>query len=293
MECWLRKVGLDDAEFTTSAGNGRVHFYAGSGGQSSGAATSSFQGGAAFPSAMGFWSDGMQLAKYDIVIFSCEGDTFSNTKPQQALQALYDYTAIGGRAFASHWHRYWFRTAAEVANGGKVVFPAGPTSPFEPFGTWADQADPAPDGACTVANGGNQCVYGTINTGFPKGQAMDKWLGNVGALQGGKLPIRESRDNISAVDSTKATEWISLGGGSPVEYLSFNTPIPKPDDQKCGRVVYSDLHVSSGDTPGRPWPSGCRTTDLSPQEKALEFMLFDLSSCIQSDSVPPTPPTVQ
>ena len=42
-------------------------------------------------------------------------------------------------------------------------------------------------------------------------------------------------------------------------------------------------------------PTDCVARDLSPQEKALEFMLFDLSACIVPNNVAPKPPpgTVQ
>jgi len=276
MECFLRKVGLEDGEFSAGGASGRVHFYAGSpsGNQAATAQFDGAHGGARFSAAEGLWSSAANLSKYDIVLLSCEGQTSPETKPQPALDALYDYTSKGGRVFASHWHRYWFDPRGD--NNGAV----SGTTKFGNLGTWNDdQKFPATVGA-------------TVDVSFPKGKAMQEWLGNVGALTGMKLPIDGAKKNLESVNAANAQQWITYPSPAAVEYMSFNVPTGVPDEQKCGRAVYSDLHVSSGvgDRPGPAWPAGCKTAELSPQEKALEFMLFDLSSCIQSDRAPPTPP---
>ena len=266
LECLLRKdkIGLDDAEFTTEKGGGRVHLYAGSGG-----ATNQFASGGGLTHAQNVWSSSASLKKYDVVLLSCEGDAYPSTKPAAALQAMLDYTSGGGRVFASHWHEYWF------SNG---------PMPFPSTGTWNNRKDPQ-----------NPAVA-TIDTSFPKGVAFRDWMVNVsGSTTPGQVTITDPRHNLDAVNVPKGQQWISLQNQNArnvtaVEYMSFNTPVDTAPANQCGRVVYSDLHVASADAHGPAWPDGCTSKGLSPQEKALEFMLFDLSSCIQTDSQPPTPP---
>jgi hypothetical protein len=284
LECLLRKVGVDDSEFSTAGGPGRVHLYAGGSwtdGQSvnhpaGSSFASTLNGGAAFAGAASLWGSVSTLQPYDMVLMACEGELNDTAKPPAARQALYDYEGVGGRVFASHWHRFWFSD--------------GP-SPVPSVGAWMDQPDPAATGVTATA---------AIDTSFPKGLALRDWLVNVGASTiPGQLPIKDSKDNLSSVDPSEAQQWITMpnpnalsdaGGKAAIEYMTFNTPIQQPASAQCGRVVYSDLHVSSGDVTGQPFPAGCITTDLSPQEKALEFMLFDLSSCVQSDTVAPVVP---
>jgi hypothetical protein len=286
MECLPLRMGIDPAEFTTEAGTGRIHLYAGHDDidpshltldgrpQASTKMFDAQHGGNALTPSTTLWNGLDNLKKYDVVILSCEGSLIPDDKPVAARQALYDYESLGGRVFASHFHHLWFSQ--------------GPM-PVPQVGTWGDL--PAPP---------NPSV-GKIDTSFPKGNAMADWLVNVGAsTTRGELTIHLGRDNASAVNPMMATQWITVDNPnvtppSAVEFLSYNAPLNAPDDKVCGRAVFNDLHVSAtsmGDKPGLPFPASCELKDLSDQEKALEFMLFDLSSCVRKDDQPPEPPAI-
>jgi hypothetical protein len=264
LECLLRKIGLDPEEFTLSSGSGRVNLFHGNGG--TGQYDNSMNGGAPLEQAQPFWSDLGTLMSYDIVLLACEGDQNGGEKSQAARQAMQDYANAGGRIFMSHWHNVWLEQ--------------GPGN-WPNVAAWDFQGDPP------------QPYTGIVDQGFPKGLAMADWLLFVGASSVlGELPISAPQHTLDTVDTALATRWIygqSPDAGS-VKYFSFNAPMGAPDDQLCGRVVFSDIHVSSGDQVGSDFPNGCTTQGLTPQEKALVFMLFDLSACITPDDEPPIPP---
>jgi hypothetical protein len=279
LECLPRRLGIDESEFTTSGGSGRIHLFAGADNTEGGAndiATKAFapthNAGASLPPATELWASVDSLKKYDVVILSCEGGTLEDQKSPASRQALYDYASLGGRVFASHWHRFWFSD--------------GP-APVPQVGTWRDREEP------------EDPSVGTIDTSFPKGAALADWLVNVNAsTTPGQMEIIQPRDNIQAVDPTVARQWITVQNDNypeaptAIQYLSFNAPLGAAEEQTCGRAVFTDLHVSAtgNDTPGDPFPASCEARELSSQEKAVSFMLFDLSACIQNDDEPPKPP---
>jgi hypothetical protein len=210
-----------------------------------------------------------------MVLLSCEGAETSGMNQQ----AMHEYATAGGRIFASHYHYAWF-------NSGPY---AG-----ENLARWT----PGAMGSDDIGD-----ITASIVTSFPKGKALSDWLGNVSALTGGRLAIQQARHNADVGAANKPSQsWIVADNGAAgaTEYFSFETPTnAAPTDagvpNYCGRVVYSDLHVgaASNDYSGgfdAVVPSGCSTGELSPQEKALEFMLFDLSSCVTPDTAPPIPP---
>jgi hypothetical protein len=233
---------------------------------------------------------------YDVTLLSCEAAETFNANPA-VLEA---YLNAGGRVYASHYHYAWF---------------SGPLATAQTYGTNSDWSNLATWTADTsIAAGPVGGVVDTTLNGsgmpFPKGAALQQWLQNVGALgQNGvasaEVSIYQPRFNAAvAATNTGSQSWINadMASGAPNQtmYFSFDTPLNAPLGpgglpQYCGRAVFSDLHVSGNPstTDTHPPPGGCQDTDLSPQEKALEFMLFDLSSCVIPDSVAPSVPILQ
>ena len=322
LQCLFTRMGIDTAEFTNPDGTGSINIFEDNYSVSSSAAyDSGFNGGAKWPSANDLWSDLPTMMKYDVVLMACGGtneryegdktpllpDATGYFPPNSSGNILSDamklnmvqYLSKGGRTFAEHYHWGWLRSYPPKKDVTKYPCVAGGT---------ANPCSIAPDGhapfgeVATWDTGGSSSlgtsISALVDTTFPKGQAFDKWLVSVGAsTTPGSLVLG------SDVKSTALTtlpgvsqQWIyQTSPASYVHYFTFNAPVGEPAAAQCGRFVFTGVHVSSGATntdPKKTFPSSCLAHDLSSQEKALEFMFFDLSSCIQSDKGVPTPPPV-
>ncbi len=264
LQCMVRRLGISDSEFTPEGGTGRVNLFAGHGGTSKYVA--GINGGATLTSAPTFWGAQANLNKYDVLLYSCDGqeDSFSSNtteKPAASRALLESYLNAGGRAFLSHWHHYWVEFGSTAFKGLINFQPAGnpPTDHLNDIGTGT--AD--------------------IDMSFAKGQAMANWLRNVqGSSTLGKINLTAVQNTIKSANAGTQT-WIRLPANDNTQYVSFNTPVGVPPANQCGRAVISDLHISAGDNVSDPFPMGCKSNPLSPQEKALIFMFFDLASCIE------------
>jgi len=301
LECLMIRIGVPASEYVAGAGgSGHVHIFAGGdpnggggfgGGGRVGHPESPGMPGAP-PSDTSLWDSQAHLMPYDITLLSCEGAETYDAKPD----VLEQYLNAGGRAFASHFHYSWFSGPIQSAGSNTYSAPADWGSNLATWGQGGGGGfSNGPIGGVIdqTLNGGNQP--------FAKGQALYQWLGLNNALGQNGVPAHELSiyqpryDAVVGSGNKPSQPWITSDTGNHTMYFSFDTPVnapPAPDGgapNYCGRAVFSDLHVagnpSTNDNP--PPPGGCSTGDLSPQEKALEFMLFDLSSCVVPDSTPP------
>ena len=273
LECLIRKIGVDDSEIGTAGEPQRIHLYAdpGSGG---GQGANKFADGRNFADSKTLWGTVDALKAYDIAIFSCEGAQHAETKSQSDMDAVKAYADFGGRVFLSHWHNIWIEGATQDDGPNTPQAPSVWTS----IAQWDDDADDNFQGADTID---------TVNN--PKGNAFASWMLAVqGSTVRGQVDIinDSGRKTARGVDNSKAERWVFFQDGNSQlpQNFQFTTPNEADLDKRCGKVVFSDMHVSAGrgsssSSPGTPFPGGC-VGDLTAQEKALAFMFFDISSCV-------------
>jgi hypothetical protein len=291
LECLFSRMGIDAAEYTGDPkGAGRIHIFTG-GNPANGPVGATTNAPVSQPSYQSLWNADASMLQYDLVLLSCEGaETAFLT--DTARSVLSDYASAGGRVFASHFHYAWFT-------------PTGPFSTFKPaLATW--QAGSQMVGNATSETNSEIVTAFSNGQSFPGGTAFKAWLQGVGALTDGGLPLYNAHNNVTLDNAnTLSKPWITLDPSSPApnatEYFSFDLPYGLSPSEECGRIVYSGLHVSGGagvqsvpgvspDYPsGSVVPDGCASRALTPQEKALEFMVFEMSACTTPAPVSPPP----
>jgi hypothetical protein len=244
LECVLRKIGISDSEFTSPSGGGRVNLFEGS-----------YAGGLTLaPVVMEdqLWSTQAALDAYDAILLSCQGTPIPMATPA-VQQNLINYANAGGRVFATHSSYGWLYNDA----------------PFSTTADW-DVEQAYPDDQT-----------GSVDQSSAAGQLFAQWLLQVRASTTlGQIPLQQVRHDFDGVISPSQS-WITIDNpAAPVAY-SFGTPVGAPAAGQCGRVMFDDIHVElPTGTTSTTFPSGCAAGALSPQEKVVEFMLFELDACV-------------
>jgi hypothetical protein len=273
LECVLRKIGIDDSQVGNptspayGAGDPRLQLYVGDPSKDSEAT-----GGASYNSSTPLedklWGSTTTLDQYDQVLLACQGG--ADTRSAAALANMQDYANVGGRVYATHYSYDWIFTN-------------------KPWSTTAGWTDP------DTGNDPPTPVTSYVDMTFTKGVAFAQWLVYSGAsATAGQVPIENSRHDFSTPLANGGQQWLyskKPSSDTPLHY-TFDTPVGVPAASQCGRVLYSDFHVNNADTdPSTDYPSECDSSPMTAQEKVLEFMIFDLASCIPGNPPPPPPPT--
>src|SRR6185503_20123729 len=224
LECLLRRIGIADTEFTLDSGMGRVHMYQGGATDGEGEGSAGLAGGGMFAYAGTLYSSPTKLASYDMIILNCEGGQLADSKSPY-LTNMENYMNAGGKVFFSHLHFYWLNHGSDDLQGTANYIGVGEDLP--------------------------QPATALVNTTFQKGAALADWLQTTQATTTrGSLVIYQGQHSVSGVNPP-TQEWIYVPMNpnedniKSTQYMTFATPTTVPEEQKCGRVVMTDLHINA------------------------------------------------
>ena len=270
--------------------SGRIHIFHGDGGSNTTPA--------APVASTGLWPNDTTMAvadmmPYDITLLTCEGHETTGGGggggrgggggglSAMKQQGLFDYAAQGGRVFASHYHYAWFNT--------------GPFARAQP----RDVDDRAPDDI-----GGHRREHRSDHAAGRRGRSraagheavaherqradrQRRAAHRAGAPQRG----RHRREHAVDARGSSPTRRPQPREARPSTSRSTRRSAWRPPSSAVAsctatctserrRATTARRRTSSRSPANAVVPSGCANNALSPQEKALEFMLFDLSGCI-------------
>jgi hypothetical protein len=208
------------------------------------------------PTQASLMGNALTLNQYDVLMLPCEGTNI--LKPAQELANLINFANAGGRVYTSHYSYSWMYQ----------------NPPFNGVASWIGiSSSPTPDPGVA-----------TVDTSFTAGQTLATWLQDVGATTTlGQMTLSTLRKDTNGVIAPTQS-WLTLNdssAGNPVMQFVFDTPIAPAGQtvNQCGRVLYNEYHVESGSSSAtQSFPKECTvSTAMTPQEKLLEYMLFELT----------------
>ncbi len=262
------------------------------------------------------WQSRQSFEYYDIALFSCECGENTQTKPQVARQALHDWLDEGGKVFASHYHYTWFKDGpadfqgvanwipgvSGSASGGGNYYIDTSFAKGQTFHDWLQNVG-ALDGADTINVGAVATSVTTVNSPatswiYDKPTNDTKYLsfltpvGGIVPEAGAPAPAAPGPDaSAPPVDASADGAAEASAPAGPEAGAATTPPMETNAPTYCGKAVFTDLHTNSTLTSSvANIPDGCSGAALNDQQKALEYLFFDLSACVSLETDVPSPP---
>jgi hypothetical protein len=270
VECVLLKMQVDSAEFQDPGGPGRIDLYLGNDGAFAGVGGPGASYSPNTPGESSLMESQTTLNQYDVLMLPCQGAALNKSAAE--LSNYVSFANAGGRVYSSHYSYDYMDNNPNLS----------------PVADWAPGIGFPSDGA--LMNGG----VATVDTSFSQGETLAQWLQLVGATTTqGQMSINTLRHDMRGVIAPTQS-WLALNDpadGNPVMQFVYNAPVGGKN--QCGRVLFNEYHVETGveGTAKNPvsFPKECSAgTTLNPQEKLLEYSLFELTNDGGQPTISPT-----
>lgn len=250
MECVLRKIGLPDGTFDLYED------------------AVSRKSPTPLPSFKDLVNNLQKMKTYNIIFINCTANTFESELTKTLVrQNITDYVQSGGRLYVTDWSYDWI----EQVEG---------FSPFIDFEPGASGTAPEPHNAAALGADGLQ-ISATI-----KDPVLSAWLANFpGAINTGSSHIEHFLIDWVMMHKlgTETKLWVEGQVRSQQGDIVGTKPLTVTFNFKnCGKILYTSYHTEGRESEilPEPYPNYCNTT-MSPQDRILEFLIFDIASCIK------------